>query len=173
MKYKLLDGGKGPFGLAIEADPQWRRVDETSGEPINQFGGQYSILVDKELVKNRITSAFNLVYEPEVSRSRITGKWSRESTYRAAAAIMAQVRPGSFVGMETRYLRNYESLLFDRFAGHAFYLGPTASVKLPGGYWLLASWSAQIKGRSVDQPGSLDLTNFERHQVRLKFGFNY
>ena len=173
MKYRLLDGKKGPFGLAIEADPQWRRVDGTSGAPVNQIGGQYSILLDKEILKNLIVSAFNLVYEPEVTRSRITGEWSRKSTYRAAAGIMAQVRPDIFVGMETRYLRKYESLVFDRFAGHAFYLGPTLSATLPGGYWLLAAWSAQIKGRSIEQPGSLDLTNFERHQVRIKFGFNY
>jgi hypothetical protein len=47
------------------------------------------------------------------------------------------------------------------------------SAKLPGGYWLLAAWNVQVAGRAVDEPGSLDLRNFERHQVRLKFGFNY
>lgn len=173
MKYRLLDRDHGPVGLAIEADPQWRRVDGTSGAPVDQFGGQYSILLDKELVPNRIVSAFNLVYEPEAARSRITGAWSHESTIRLATAIMAQARPNILVGMEARYLRKYEGLAFDRFAGHALYLGPTVSAKLPGGYWLLASWNIQVAGRSVDAPGSLDLTNFERHQVRLKFGFNY
>jgi hypothetical protein len=173
IKYRLLDREHALVGLAIEAEPQWRRVDETSGTPVDQIGGQYSILLDKELVPNRIVSAFNLVYEPEASRSRITGAWSHESTIRVAAAVMAQAQPNFFIGMEARYLRKYEGLGFDRFSGHALYLGPTVSAKLPGGYWLLAAWSIQAAGRSVEEPASLDLTNFERHQVRLKFGFNY
>jgi len=173
LKYRLIDRNHGPFGLAIEAEPQWRRVDGTSGAPVDQIGGQYSLLLDKELVSNRIISAFNLVYEPEVSRSRLDGTWSHESTVRVAAAIMAQAQPHVSYGLETRYLRKYEGLALDRFAGHALYVGPTVSAKLPGGYWLLAAWSVQVAGRSVGGQGPLDLTNFERHQVRLKLGFNY
>jgi hypothetical protein len=173
LKYRLLDRDRAPVGLALEAEPQWRRRDETSGAPVDQFGGQYSVLLDRELVPNRIIAAFNLVYEPEASRSRITGAWSRESTVRFATAIMAQTQSDVFVGIEARYLRKYEGFVPDEFAGHAVYLGPTVSAKLPGGYWLLAAWNAQIAGRSVDERGSLDLVNFERHQVRLKFGFNF
>jgi hypothetical protein len=173
LKYRLLDRDHAPFGLAIEADPQWRRVDETSGTPVAQFGGQYSLLLDKELVPNRVISAFNLVYEPEAARSRLTGAWSHESTVRAAAAIMVLAQPNVSFGLETRYLRKYEGLALDRFEGHALYLGPTVSAKLPGGYWLLAAWSIQVAGRSVGELGPLDLANFERHQVRLKLGFNY
>ena len=173
LKYRLIDRNHGPFGLAIEAEPQWRRVDGTSGAPVDQIGGQYSLLLDKEFVPNRIISAFNLVYEPEVSRSRLDGTWSHESTVRVAAAIMAQAQPHVSYGLETRYLRKYEGLALDRFAGHALYVGPTVSAKLPRGYWLLAAWSVQVAGRSVGGQVPLDLTNFERHQVRLKLGFNY
>ena len=173
LKYRLLDREHGPFGLAIEAEPQWRRVDGTSGTPVDQIGGQYSLLLDKEIVSNRIISAFNLVYEPEASRSRLDGTWSHESTVRVAAAIMAQAQPHVSYGLETRYLRKYEGLALDRFAGHALYVGPTVSATLPRGYWLLAAWSVQVAGRSVGGQGPLDLTNFERHQVRLKLGFNY
>jgi len=173
LKYRLLDREHGPLGIAIEAEPQWRRVDGTSGAPVDEIGGQYALLLDKELVPNRIISAFNLVYEPEVSRSRLDGTWSHESTVRVAAAIMAQAQPNVSLGLETRYLRKYEGLALDRFAGHALYLGPTVSAKLPGGYWLLAAWNIQVAGRSVDEPGPLDLTNFQRHQVRVKLGFNY
>ena len=173
LKYRLLDRDHGPFGLAIEVEPQWRRADETSGAPVDQIGGQYSLMLDKELVRNRIISVFNLVYEPEAARSRLTGAWSHESTVRTAVAIIAQAQPDLFFGLETRYLRKYEGLAFDRFAGHALYLGPTVSAKLPGGYWLLAAWNIQVAGRSIERPGPLDFTNFERHQVRLKLGFNY
>jgi hypothetical protein len=172
FRYRLLDREHAPFGLAIEAEPQWSRVDGTSGAPVDQYGTQLSVLVDKELIPNRIISVFNLVYEPEASRSRITGAWSRESTFRVAAAFMAQPQPNFFVGAEARYLRKYDGLAFDTFEGHALYLGPTVSAKL-GHYWLLATWNVQVAGRSVEEPGRLDLKNFERHQVRFKFGFSY
>ena len=78
LKYQLLDRAHAPFGLAIEAEPQWRRADGTSGEPVNEYGGQYWLMLDKELVPNRALAVFNLVYEPEASQSRITGAWSHE-----------------------------------------------------------------------------------------------
>ncbi len=173
FKYRLLDRERAPFGLALEVEPQWARVDETSGAPVNEYGSQFSLLIDKELVENRIISVFNLVYEPEASRSRISGAWSRESTLRVAGAVMAQPKPNVFVGAEARYLRKYEGLAFDSFEGHALYLGPTVSAKFANGFWLLASWNIQVAGRSVEEPGRLDLQNFERHQVRFKLGFSY
>ena len=45
--------------------------------PIN-YGGELSLALDKELVKDRIFAAFNAVYDPEVSRA--PGAWVREST---------------------------------------------------------------------------------------------
>ena len=172
FRYRLLDREHAPFGLAIEAEPQWARVDGTSGAPVDQYGSQLSVLIDKELIPNRIISVFNLVYEPEASRSRITGEWSRELTFRVATALMVQPQPNIFLGVEARYLRKYEGLALDTFEGHALYVGPTVSAKL-GRYWLLAAWNMQVAGRSVEEPGRLDLKNFERHQVRFKVGFSY
>jgi len=34
-------------------------------------------------------------------------------------------------------------------------------------------WSTQVAGRAANEPGWLDLTNFERHQARLLFGFTF
>jgi hypothetical protein len=173
VKYRLLDRAHAPFGLAIEAEPQWARLDGTSGAPVDQYGVQLSILLDRELIANRIVAAFNLVYEPEASRSRITGVWSHESNLRVSAAIMAQAQAGIFLGTELRYLRQYEGLGLDRFAGHALYLGPTLFAKLSEQCWFVAAWSVQVAGRAADEPGSLDLTNAERHQVRFKLGVNF
>ena len=159
FRYRLLDREHAPFGLAIEAEPQWARVDGTSGAPVDQYGSQLSLLIDKELVPNRIISVFNLVYEPEASRSRITGAWSRESTLRVATAIMAQPKPNFFAGAEARYLRKYEGLAFDTFEGHALYLGPTVSAKLAAtGYWLLGI-SRLRGGRSKNRDGSTSRTS--------------
>jgi hypothetical protein len=35
------------------------------------------------------------------------------------------------------------------------------------------AWNAQVAGRVVGEPGALDLTNFERHQVRFRLGIEF
>jgi hypothetical protein len=173
LKYQLLDRAQAPFGLAIEAEPQWRRVDGTSGEPVNEYGGQYWLMLDKELIANRILSVFNLVYEPEASQSRVTGLWSHESKLRVGGGLLAVVAPQLSMGVEGRYLLAFDGLGLDRYAGHAFFVGPTVSVKLAEKYWLLATWNIQVAGRSVEESGWLNLKDFERHQVRFKFGVSF
>jgi len=173
MRYRLLDRANAPFGLAIKAEPHWGRIDETSGEPADRYGVDLVLAADKEIVPNRVVAAFNLLYLPEILRSGITGAWSREATIGAATALMAQVRSGIFVGAEARYLRSYEGLGLDRFEGHALFLGPTVHAKLSERSWMTLGWSFQVAGRSVEDTGSLDLTNFERHQAILKFGVNF
>jgi hypothetical protein len=173
VRYRLLDREQTSFGLLIDAEPRWGRIDEMSGEPVNQYGIDFSIAIDKELIPNRVVVAFNALYGPEVSRSRATGITSHESTLGFSTALMTQVRPGVFVGAEARYLRRYEGLGLDRFAGHAVFLGPTIYANLSERSWIAVGWSTQVAGRAANEPGWLDLTNFERHQARLLFGFTF
>ncbi len=173
LRYRLLNREHAPFGLMIDAEPHWGRIDETTGKPVDQYGVDLSIAVDKELIPNRVVAVFNLLYGPEVTRSRVTGISSQEATLGFSTALMAQVRPGIFVGGEARYLRRYEGLGLDAFAGHALFLGPTVFARLSERAWVAAAWSVQVAGRSADDPGWLDLTNFERHQARLLFGFTF
>ncbi len=173
LRYRLLNREHAPFGLMIDAEPHWGRIDETTGKPVDQYGVDLSIAVDKELIPNRVVAAFNLLYGPEVTRSRVTGVSSQEATLGFSTALMAQVRPGIFIGGEARYLRRYEGLGLDTFAGHALFLGPTVFARLSEHAWVAAAWSVQVAGRSADDPGWLDLTNFERHQARLLFGFTF
>jgi hypothetical protein len=86
---------------------------------------------------------------------------------------MVQVRPGIFFGGEARYFRRYEGLGLDTFSGHALFLGPTVCAQLSQRSWIAIGWSIQVAGKSVDDPGRLDLINFERQQARLLFGFTF
>ena len=173
LRYRLLDREHALFGLLIDAEPRWGRIDETTGEPVDQYGIDLAIAIDKELIPNRIVAAFNAVYAPNVFRSRQTGITFHESTLGFSTALMVQVRPGIFFGGEARYFRRYEGLGLDTFAGHAVFLGPTIYANLSQRSWIAAGWSTQVAGRAADDPGWLDLTNFERHQARLLFGFTF
>ena len=173
FRYRLLDRATAPFGFALGVGPHWSRIDDGSGTRVREYGADLMAAFDREIVPDRIVAAFNLLYQPEVSRAKAGGDWSREATAGIATALMAQISPGVFLGIEGRYLRHYESLGFDDFAGHAGFVGPTLFVKLSQRSWVAAAWSAQIVGRATNLPGPLDLVNFERHQVRLLFGMNF
>lgn len=173
FRYRLLDRATAPFGFAVGIEPHWSRIDDGSGARVREYGADLVAAFDKEIVPNRIVAAFNLLYQPEIARAKAGGDWAREATAGIATALMAQVSPGVFLGIEGRYLRHYESLGFEDFAGHAGFLGPTLFVKLSQRSWVAAAWSAQIAGRAANASGPFDLVNFERHQVRLLFGMNF
>jgi hypothetical protein len=173
LRYRLIDRRQTGFGLAIDVEPHWGRVDATSGEPVDRYGADFSLLLDRELVPDRVLAAVNFTYQPEAARSRATGSWTREAVLGPAAGVMVQIQPGILIGAEARYLRAYQDLAVEKFAGRALFAGPTLFARLSQRVWVIAAWSPQIAGRAAHVPGSLDLTNFERHQAKVQFGIEY
>jgi hypothetical protein len=53
------------------------------------------------------------------------------------------------------------------------FVGPNLYFKLPSDWYVSAAWNVQVAGRAVGEPFSLDLTNFERHQVLFKLGAGF
>jgi len=173
VKYQLIDREKSPFGLTLFAAPRWTRIDEKSGERADQVSAEFTLALDKEIVPAKVFGALNLIYEPEVSRSRETGEREREATLGAGVALSGQIRPGVFVGAEARYLRSHEGLVPNALKGEAFFVGPTFYTKLSANSFMSVAWNAQVAGHAVGEPGALDLTNFERHQVRFRLGIEF
>ena len=142
------------------------------------------------LVPERLFGAVNLTYEAERVRPKgfigldrdleevdpsdpaavavIRAPAERESTIGISAAVAFQAVPNLFVGAEARYLRRYEGLDFMAFEGHALFIGPTLYVKMSDHMSLSAAWDVQVAGKANDEPGHLDLENFEHHQAKLK-----
>src|ERR1700738_1182210 len=142
-RYRLLNREDAPFGLTIGAEPHWARVDDTSGEPVDNYGGEFSISADTEFPKDRLYGAVNLLYDPEWTSSRLTGLSARQSTLGVSAAVTAQVRPGIFLGGEARYLRMFEGIGFDALAGGALFVGPTMYVAVSKDLAVSAAWNIQ------------------------------
>src|SRR3984885_7903381 len=173
IRYRLVDRPPAPLGLAIGPEPFWGRANDMTGEPASQYGVDFVAAADWELVPDRVVAAFNLLYQPQTTRSKVTYTWSQESTAGFATGLMVQIRPGILVGGEARYLRQYDGLGLDMLAGQGFFVGPTIYVKLSEKAWITAAWSAQVAGRATASIGTLDLVNFERRQARLLFGVNF
>jgi hypothetical protein len=173
LRYRFLDRDAAPAGLTFAVESHADRIDETTAALVRKYGTEMTLAFDRELVPNVAVAALNLIYQPEWTRLLGTGAADQESTIGAAFGAMAQMRPGFFVGGEARYLRKYEGIGLDEFAGQALFVGPTAYFRLSERSRLTLAWSVQAWGRSARSGPALDLVDFERHQARLVFGVNF
>lgn len=173
FRYRFLDKDTQPFGMTFAVETHADRIDETTAAVVRNYGTEFTLALDREVIPNVAVAALNLTYQPEWTRFVGTGAAEQESTIGAAFALMAQVRPGVFLGGEARYFRRYDGIGLEGFSGQAFFVGPTAYFKLSETSRLTASWSVQAWGRPAGSNAALDLVNFERHQARLVFGVNF
>src|SRR5215211_1353328 len=81
IRYRLWDREKGPIGLTLSATPFFSRVDAIGGTTTEEYSVEAAILVDKEIIPGRLFAAFNVAYEPELSRPGIGSDWQRASTF--------------------------------------------------------------------------------------------
>lgn len=173
-KFRLIERELSGIGLTFIVEPEWGRINETSGERVSKFGIEFKLAADVELVKERIYAAFNLLYEPEREREIATGEVEKESTLGLSAALSFQAAKGVFVGGEVRYLRRYEGFGLDHKVGHALFVGPTFYAKLTKQFWIAAAWSVQVAGRADENPDlRLNLDHFSRHEVGLQVGYEF
>ncbi|MBX6425772.1 MAG: hypothetical protein IRZ09_07620 [Variibacter sp.] len=171
MKYRVLDRARGPFGLTLAATPRVSRVDEASGALTTEYGADFLVSADKEVVPGTLFAAANLRYGPSAVREG--GVWMHESELEVSGALAVRMPPRLFVGGEVRYRVAYEGLALNRFAGEGVFIGPTLYARLSERAWIAGAWSAQIAGHARREPGSLDLTNFERHEFKVRFGHEF
>lgn len=84
-----------------------------------------------------------------------------------------QVHPGVLIGAEARYVRSYEGLAPRYLHRKCALPRPHILCAAFGTYWVSAGWNAQGAGHAVNAQGSLDVTNYERYQAKLRFGYNF
>jgi hypothetical protein len=173
LRYRVLDRTQAPVGLTLGIDPRFGTIDDISGAPADRYGSDFILAIDQELIATRLFAAFNFIYGLEAVRSNDTGVWEHQSSLVFAAATTAQIYPGVLLGGEVRYLRAYGGMSLDRFAGQAVFIGPTFYAKFSERLWMSAAWNIQIAGSAAAQVGPQDLSNFERHQAKLRLGYNF
>ena len=168
IRYRIFNREKGPFGLTFTFEPGWNRIDELTGQHVQQYGSAFGFLLDKEIIHNRLYGAINFFYELSATHLKTTGEWTHDSAVETDVALSYQFLPGWLLGVEARYLQQYDGLGLNRIKGEAFYMGPTFFTRLGEHANISAAWDFQVAGKAVDEPGNLDLLNFERHRLMLR-----
>jgi hypothetical protein len=158
LRWRLLEREKAPFGLAVSIAPQWQRIDEMSGGPVQSFAFPITVLADLALIPEKLFAAFNVTYAPRFAR--VGGTWQQENPAEISAALSYAVTPMVFLGFEVRQLMTNDEGLF---SGRALFAGPSLFMQVTETLALKTAWTVQLP----EGAHGLDLTNFERHQVRL------
>ena len=170
MKYRALDRQSAPFGLTFGMTPAWGHVDEANGERVKSR--HQRALADKELIANRLFAAFNVAFATGAARVCATGVWEHNSALPhrrlSAADVRARLRQRR-AALRTRLRRHGIGLV----RRTCLFAGPAIYIKLSEQAWMSALWNAQIAGRASGEAGSLDLTNFERHLVKMRLGIAF
>jgi hypothetical protein len=172
-RFRVLDRVQAPFGLTLSVSPHWGFVDETSGVQTGHYGTEIQLLADREFQPDRLVGAINLLVANDRARLLASDGIQHESLIAAGAGLAAQIIPRLWLGGETRYLRDYSGSALNVFAGQALYIGPTVYARLAGNAFVSVAWNFQIWGRATAGPGALDLANFERQHVKLRFGLEF
>jgi len=165
-----------PLAVTVSFEPNWRRVDETSGEKVTNFEYETLLNADLEVVKNRLYAGFNLLYEPETTQAA-GSEFEREATFGVSAALSFRILPDVTVGGEVWYLRHYASLGWNDYTGDAVMLGPTVFVQLTRKAFIAAAWNAQVLGHEVNNgvtnPAPFNLSEFQRNRAKLRIGVEF
>lgn len=127
VKYRFLDHRTSPIGLSLSIEPEWSRLDETTGEQGTAYGIEFRLAADAEIVPNFLFAAVNLVYQPEWEREHEDGIsfWSAGSGLELSGALTAQVAKDVFLGGEMRYLTAYDGATLGDRQGWGLFVGPT------------------------------------------------
>jgi opacity protein-like surface antigen len=175
FRYVLLGRGpESPFGVTIQTEPEWGHVSSSSGQRETAFSTETRLVVDTELVPNRLYAAANVVYEPEVARGLGENKWGQESTLGLTGAMTYRLTPRIALGGDLQYYRLHSGgFAFDRLEGQSFYVGPHIHVRFARKAFVAASFATQVAGHAVGDIHSLDMTNFNRNMARVQFGIEF
>ena len=161
-----------PLSVTVAFEPNVRLIDETSGDHVQNYEFETTINADLELVKNRLYAGFNLLYEPEVTKTMFD-ETEREATFGGSAALSVRVLSNVVLGGEVWYLRHYDAIGLTAFTGDAVLLGPNLYIQFTPKMFMTAAWNEQVWGREIGNRASLNLAEFQRHRARLKFAWEF
>lgn len=164
------------YGLAasFSAEPRWAKLDGITGLGVNALSLELKFYIDQVIIPDQLFAALNLNYLPGSQQATAAGSpWIASSTTNVSAGLTYQITPLLFIGAEVRYLAAFDGAYLNRTLGTALFFGPNFTVKFSEKTALNIAWTPQIAG-SADGVGSrLDLVNFERHQLRVKFAATF
>lgn len=177
VKYQFLKGTKEqPLGLALEVRPRFTRILPVEGNGANIFDIESLLQLDVQVVPDKLWYGSNISFEPAAGRQRGGGPGYRSSTFLWSNVLVGRIGENTYFGPEVRYLRGYEGIFLNQLESEALTVGPALHHRFTEKIWLTAAYAGQVWGRDADPTlagRALGLNQFERHNIRVKFGMEF
>lgn len=162
-----------PFAFKIAIEPRWARLDD-GGRHGNAFGAELKFITDAVVIPDRLYWAMNVVLGTETAQDPVTRRYSPSSEIKVSNALAMQISKTLLVGLEATYLASFDGGTFNRYNGHAVFLGPTLFWKVSDKVSFNATIAPQIAGRASATPGlRYDLDNYTRLMTRFKLSVEF
>ena len=184
MKYKILGRATHGIGLTITSEPGVFSRQYNSGFlPVKPSGNVVSnlarVLIDFELVKDKLFGAINLEHSAVWDRPILSGVpdtgYARLSNVNIRAALAYKVSDTFYLGAEASHQRAYTGIFMKNDLGNAWFAGPTFYWQATEKLSLTGAYNYQLAGQTNGFVGTkgVDLINFNRHQAKLKLGYSF
>jgi len=171
IKYRFMSWEHAPFGLALSVEPEWSRYEDDSGERADGFELPIKLMLDRELIPEKLFGALNVTYAPEWGHGEEGTE--KESAIEFSGALSWQATQGVFLGGELRYLAGYSGIGLEHFEGGAFYIGPSIYWQMTKSAYIKAAYSYQLAGSLPEDESNLDLISHERQMLKLNLGIEF
>jgi hypothetical protein len=169
--YRILKRAvNNPWAITLSTEARWARIDGATGAATDGRAITLKAFVDRPIIAGKLSAAFNANLTTGTSRLKHTpgAEWADASGSDLSAALTWQASEALFFGAETHWLESFSGSTLDTWQGRAITIGPTALWKVSESVAINFGWQAQVSGHATGSGKPLDLTNFDRHAVRLK-----
>lgn len=189
-KYKILGRDPHGVGLTVSFEPsaafgRLRSYDpsipDTTRWSQRVFTGTAKLILDKELLRDRLYGAFNIENAASFARANLydcatnSGSgYCKSSALNFRAALTLKLADNLFAGVDASHQRLYEGAFLNRRPGYAWFAGPNMLWQIREGVSLSAAWAQQLSGKAPGQAGGrLNLDQFSRTVVKTKLAVDF
>jgi uncharacterized protein DUF6662 len=180
LKYQVLSPYKCPLGLSLYIEPELAARNPLSGSDTAERALESKLILQKNLMDDRLVLASNIVFEPEWERQN--GDRSKELKSEYSIGASYRLAPGWFGGLELLNRRKFNDQDFAKQGTSAFFLGPAVHYAAKE-WWMTLTVLPQIAGNPHSlgfdangneiSDGSRTLGEYEKMEIRFRFGIEF
>lgn len=179
VKYKVLGRATHGIGMTLAASPNFGGYNgkDFYGGNGTVFGNSYRLLLDAELLKDKLYGALNLELSQSAFRDndKVLDPIPNTSQFNLRGALSYAITDSFFIGAEANWQVQREGMWLNRsFLGAAAYVGPHFLWAIDDKWTLNGAFQTQIAGTDKSGPGhKLGTAVFPLNQGRLKLAYSF
>jgi len=159
---KVVDPDSESFGLGFYYEPEFSIHERGDGSSMREFANEYRVLLQKDLLQDRLMLLYNLILEPEFKKASGATDWQGALVFANELGISYQFVPGWSAGWEFRNLNALAD--FSRHEKSVYWTGPALNYDA-GRTW----FTLGVLGKVHAVPD----TAGEKWETSLKFGYPF